>query len=129
MSSVTIVLECPKCLRGLNSPGPLNQQCETTLATEVRQFAQHLPKVLTDRERLAVQFARFFRAKHRQTAELDWDAMLMEPDDRTTAKNGGLAWDRAQGWQSVCNGLHGGRRRDPTHHQLAPRYPLRDSTI
>jgi Relaxase/Mobilisation nuclease domain len=45
----------------------LNQQGETILATGVRQFAQHLPKVLTDRERLAVQFAHFLQTEHRQT--------------------------------------------------------------
>ena len=44
----------------------LNQQGETALATEVRYFAQHLPKVLTDRERLAVQFADFVQSQNRQ---------------------------------------------------------------
>ncbi len=44
----------------------LNQQGETILAAEVRQFVRHLPKVLTDRERLAVQFAHFFQTEHRQ---------------------------------------------------------------
>lgn len=45
----------------------LNQQGETMLATEVRKFAQHLSKVLTNRERLAVQFTRFAQTTHRQT--------------------------------------------------------------
>ena len=43
----------------------LNQQGETALATEVRYFAQHLPKVLTDRERLTVQFANFGQSQNR----------------------------------------------------------------
>ena len=38
----------------------LTKQGETRLANEVRQFAQHLPKVLPERERIAVQFAHFF---------------------------------------------------------------------
>jgi len=34
----------------------LDKQGETTLAREVRRFAKHLPQVLTDRERLAVDY-------------------------------------------------------------------------
>ena len=45
----------------------LNQQGETMSATEVRKFSRHLPKVLTDRERLEVQFTRFAQPPHRQT--------------------------------------------------------------
>jgi hypothetical protein len=41
----------------------LDAQGERTLATEARYFAQHLPPVLTDKERLAVQFLQHMRAR------------------------------------------------------------------
>jgi hypothetical protein len=41
----------------------LDAQAESTLASEVRYFARHLPRVLTDRERLATQFLQFMAAK------------------------------------------------------------------
>jgi hypothetical protein len=45
----------------------LDLQGETTLAGDVRHFAQHLPRVLTDKERLAVQLAQHLRAKDQTT--------------------------------------------------------------
>lgn len=45
----------------------LERQGETTLAGDVRHFAQHLPRVLTDNERLAVQFAEHLRTKDQTT--------------------------------------------------------------
>lgn len=45
----------------------LDRQGETTLAGDVRHFAQHLPRVLTDKERLAVQHADHLRAKDQTT--------------------------------------------------------------
>ena len=44
----------------------LTQQDETALANEVRHFARHLPRVLTDRERLAVQFTLYLQTKDRE---------------------------------------------------------------
>jgi hypothetical protein len=41
----------------------LDAQGERTLANEARYFAQHLPPVLTDKERLAVQFLLHIRAR------------------------------------------------------------------
>jgi hypothetical protein len=41
----------------------LDAQAESTLASEVRYFARHLPPVLTDRERLATQFLQHVAAK------------------------------------------------------------------
>ena len=38
----------------LNIADPLNAQGEDLLANEVRHFARHLPRVLTDKERVAV---------------------------------------------------------------------------
>jgi hypothetical protein len=46
----------------------LTQQDETTLANEVRYFAQHLPRVLTDRERSAVQFTLHLQTEERETS-------------------------------------------------------------
>jgi uncharacterized protein with gpF-like domain len=41
----------------------LDAQGESILANEARHFAQHLPPVLTDKERLAVQFLQHMRAR------------------------------------------------------------------
>jgi hypothetical protein len=41
----------------------LDAQGERTLAGEARYFAQHLPRVLTDKERLAVQFLQHMQAR------------------------------------------------------------------
>jgi hypothetical protein len=41
----------------------LDAQGETILSNEARYFAQHLPPVLTDKERLAVQFLQHMRAR------------------------------------------------------------------
>jgi hypothetical protein len=41
----------------------LDAQDETTLAGEVRNFARHLPLVLTDRERLAAQYLQHVAAR------------------------------------------------------------------
>jgi hypothetical protein len=41
----------------------LDAQGERILANEARYFAQHLPPVLTDNERLAVQFLQHMRAR------------------------------------------------------------------
>jgi hypothetical protein len=41
----------------------LDAQGEHILANEARYFAQHLPPVLTDKERLAVQFLQLMRAR------------------------------------------------------------------
>jgi len=41
----------------LNVADSLDLQGEVILASDVRQFARHLPRVLTDRERVAVAFA------------------------------------------------------------------------
>lgn len=51
----------------------LDAQVESTLASEVRYFARHLPPVLTDRERLATQFLRHLATK--------------EPIESTTKRN------------------------------------------
>jgi hypothetical protein len=48
----------------------LDAQDETILAREVRHFSRHLPPVLTDRERLAVQFLRH-RASQRAPLPAD----------------------------------------------------------
>jgi len=48
----------------------LDAQGETVLADEVRSFSRHLPPVLTDRERLAVQFLRH-RASQRAPLSAD----------------------------------------------------------
>jgi len=41
----------------------LEAQGDTQLGDEVRYFVRHLPPVLTDRERLAVEMIRIARAK------------------------------------------------------------------
>jgi hypothetical protein len=41
----------------------LDAQGETILANKARYFARHLPPVLTDKERLAVQFLQHMRAR------------------------------------------------------------------
>jgi hypothetical protein len=48
----------------------LDTQGESILAGKVRSFSQHLPPVLTDRERLAVQFLKH-RASHRARLSAD----------------------------------------------------------
>ncbi len=45
----------------------LDRQGETMLSGDVRHFVQHLPRVLTDKERLAVQLAQNLRAKDQET--------------------------------------------------------------
>ena len=45
----------------------LERQGETTLASDVRHFAQHMPRVLTDKESLAVQLAQHLHAKDQTT--------------------------------------------------------------
>ena len=54
----------------------LDRQGETTLAGDVRHFAQHLPRVLTDKERLAAQYAEHLRAKDQTT--LTWPDLVHE---------------------------------------------------
>jgi type IV secretion system T-DNA border endonuclease VirD2 len=53
--------------RWLGVAEALDTQGEIIPAGEVRHFAQHLPKVLTDKERRAVQFAERLRAKAKPT--------------------------------------------------------------
>lgn len=52
----------------LRIAGNLNQQDEAALASQVHKFAQHLPRVLTDRERSAVQFTLHLQTKERETS-------------------------------------------------------------
>jgi hypothetical protein len=60
----------------------LDKQGETTLAREARIFANHLPTVLTDREKLAVDYVR-----HRQRAtnkvSVNPNAQRRQRDDLT----------------------------------------------
>ena len=46
----------------------LDRQGETILAGDVRHFARHLPRVLTDTEWIAVQLAEHLRANEQTTA-------------------------------------------------------------
>jgi hypothetical protein len=47
----------------INVAAALDTQAEIILASDVRYFANHLPPVLTDRERLATDFIRFVKAR------------------------------------------------------------------
>lgn len=60
----------------------LNKQGETTLAREVRNFASHLPTVLTNREKLTGDYVRH---SQRATNKVDVDpnAQLQQRDDLT----------------------------------------------
>jgi hypothetical protein len=49
----------------------LDAQGEIGLAGDVRYFANHLPPVRTDRERLAEEFIRFFKERGAKTREDD----------------------------------------------------------
>ncbi|HTV97823.1 MAG TPA: relaxase/mobilization nuclease domain-containing protein [Steroidobacteraceae bacterium] len=49
----------------MNAADVLDAQGEVVLAGDVRYFADHLPAVLTDRQRLAVQFIRFRNQQRR----------------------------------------------------------------
>jgi hypothetical protein len=60
----------------------LEAQGETILASEVRYFSRHLPPVLTDRERLAVQFLQH-RASRRATAPAVGENTRRRDDPRT----------------------------------------------
>ncbi|MDB6013973.1 MAG: Relaxase/mobilization nuclease family protein [Gammaproteobacteria bacterium] len=60
----------------------LDAQGETTLAGEVRYFSRHLPPVLTDRERLAVQFLQH-RASRHTTPPAVGESIRQRDDDLT----------------------------------------------
>jgi hypothetical protein len=47
----------------MNVAATFDTQEEIILASDVRYFANHLPPVLTDRERLATDFIRFVNAQ------------------------------------------------------------------
>ena len=49
----------------------LHAQGESSLASDVHYFANHLPRLLTDRERLAEQWVRFLAAQSRKTGRDD----------------------------------------------------------
>jgi hypothetical protein len=60
----------------------LHAEGETTLAAEVRSFSRHLPPVLTDRERLAVQFLQH-RASRRATSATVGESVRQRDDELT----------------------------------------------
>jgi hypothetical protein len=60
----------------------LDAQGEEIVAGEVRYFAKHLPPVLTDRQRLALQFLRF--KEQRRRVELQGPAQGHPRDQERT---------------------------------------------
>jgi hypothetical protein len=60
----------------------LDAQGETVLAGEVRYFSRHLPPVLTDRERLAVQFLQHRASRHRMPPAVG-ESIRQRDDDLT----------------------------------------------
>jgi hypothetical protein len=58
----------------------LDKQSESTLAREVRTFAKRLPQVITDRERLAVDYIRHKQGQAKMSSHQDIKVKDTEPE-------------------------------------------------